>query len=269
MNTEELQHSKMPPTAGQKMTFEQWRGMRRQQTDDMLSLVGVHEVKVQAEKLGDLPGTWREGPNGVTLTATAKDNITINGESVTSEISLDPGVEISLSPNRTARVGREVYGVWFVKVWDKNAPSLKTFDHIETYPYNLDWEIAAELKLGDPTRSFQVARMTDAALSDPRYAPADVHFNWKGENYNLVCLATFVDTMLMVSFTDATSGSETPFSGRMLILPNGPDGHVVLDFNQAMLPPHEFSDAVPCPSTLRQNRLPFAVTAGEKAIRRS
>ncbi|MGH8196529.1 MAG: DUF1684 domain-containing protein, partial [Woeseiaceae bacterium] len=43
------------------------------------------------------------------------------------------------------------------------------------------------------------------------------------------------------------------------------DGHTVIDFNKAYNPPCAFSNFATCPLPPPQNRLPLAITAGEKA----
>lgn len=69
------------------------------------------------------------------------------------------------------------------------------------------------------------------------------------------------------NFTDETSGSRTPLSGRVLTLALPSDGPITLDFNQAMLLPHESSSVYPCPAPAAGNHLPVPVTAREQALR--
>lgn len=77
----------------------------------------------------------------------------------------------------------------------------------------------------------------------------------------------FIPEWVTVNFTDGTSGSQTPSTGRILVLPRMSDGPVVVAFNQAMLLPHESSSVYPCPVPPAGNHLPMAVTAGERALR--
>lgn len=85
--------------------------------------------------------------------------------------------------------------------------------------------------------------------------------------HRLAVYASFVPGVVTLNFTDATSGPETPWSGRMVALPAPSDGPVVLDLNGAMLQPHELSPVYPCPTPPSGNRLPVAVRAGERAVR--
>lgn len=86
------------------------------------------------------------------------------------------------------------------------------------------------------------------------------------EGPNGVSLTARMDTMLMVGFHGCHVRQRDTLWGRVLIVPRGPAGPITLDFNQAMLPPHEFSAAVPYKRTLHENSLRFAVTAGEKKL---
>ena len=71
---------------------------------------------------------------------------------------------------------------------------------------------------------------------------------------------------LFVVFADATTGNETYGGGRMLYVDRPADGsdECVIDFNQAYNPPCIFTPFCTCPLPPKENRLPFAVLAGEK-----
>lgn len=68
---------------------------------------------------------------------------------------------------------------------------------------------------------------------------------------------------LLIPFADATTGSSTYGGGRYLTLT--PDGtRAVLDFNTAYNPYCAYDPGFVCAKPPPQNRLPFAVLAGEK-----
>ena len=64
----------------------------------------------------------------------------------------------------------------------------------------------------------------------------------------------------------ATNGDSTYSVGRFLFPTPGDDGTIVLDFNQAVLPPCAFSYAFNCPIPPPQNRLAVPIEAGEKNV---
>lgn len=79
---------------------------------------------------------------------------------------------------------------------------------------------------------------------------------------------------LFLPFRDATNGYETYSGGRYLYdTIKGADlsrtaGDFILDFNYAYNPSCAYNDGWDCPLPLPENRLPFAVVAGERAFER-
>ena len=69
----------------------------------------------------------------------------------------------------------------------------------------------------------------------------------------------------MFVIRDQTSGHHTYAASRFLLGEDMTSTDVTLDFNKAHNPPCAFSDFAICPLPPRQNILPFAVTAGERA----
>ena len=63
---------------------------------------------------------------------------------------------------------------------------------------------------------------------------------------------------------DATSKSETYPGGRFLDTDPVVDGKVVLDFNRAYNPPCSVTPYATCPLAPKENRMPVAISAGEK-----
>ncbi len=73
---------------------------------------------------------------------------------------------------------------------------------------------------------------------------------------------------LFVPFADATSGHETYGAGRYLDLDRTSTGIYVIDFNTAYNPYCAYNPTYDCPLPPRENRLPVAIRAGEKAPRK-
>lgn len=233
-----------------------------------LSVVAMHPIRRQNETFDGLAGRWSrlENSNGPCVTATLDDDIKVDGRLVAGTVTLDPSSMITFSSTQTGRVGQEVDSTWYLQVWDTNAKNLRDFNRIETYPYDPAWAVDAEFRLNpDVNRSFAVGRANDAT-PNTRRAPVDMHFTWQGVHYSLAAYATFVKDIFSVTFTDETTGNETPPSGRFVMIPRMPEGAFVFDFNRTMLLPSEFSSAYPCALAPPSNRLPFAVEAGEKEV---
>jgi uncharacterized protein len=89
------------------------------------------------------------------------------------------------------------------------------------------------------------------------YQSQDLMTNPKYKNY------------LFLPFTDLTSGNETYISGRYIDLTTEDvkNNHVVLDFNKAYNPYCAYVSGVyNCPIPPKENALPVAIKAGEKAF---
>lgn len=90
------------------------------------------------------------------------------------------------------------------------------------------------------------------------------HFTREGHEVTL--LATHWKAGLpMFVIRDATSGRETYAASRFLMGQDMTDGEITLDFNKAHNPPCAFTDFAICPLPPPENRLSFAVRAGELA----
>lgn len=103
------------------------------------------------------------------------------------------------------------------------------------------------------TLSFQLA---GKPLRLNVYQSQDLLLNEQYKNY------------LFLPFTDATTGTETYEGGRYIDLSTGDiqNGAVILDFNKAYNPYCAYvSGKYNCPIPPKENRLPVAVRAGEKA----
>ena len=98
--------------------------------------------------------------------------------------------------------------------------------------------------------------------TDFEESPGKVEFTYRGKNYSLRPI--YEGKTLFFLFKDPTNKVDTYQAGRMLNTPLPVDGNVDLDFNRAYNPPCTFTPYATCPLPPKQNRLPFAVNAGEK-----
>jgi uncharacterized protein (DUF1684 family) len=69
---------------------------------------------------------------------------------------------------------------------------------------------------------------------------------------------------LFVPFTDLTTGQQTYQAGRYLDIARSPTGIYVVDFNLAYNPYCYYNPTYDCPYPPKENRLPVAITAGER-----
>ena len=150
-----------------------------------------------------------------------------------------------------------------VRVKDPRSPALRRFAGLSYFPIDAAWRITARFTRYTPPRT--TVHQLDVGPSGPRQVPGLAHFSVAGIDLSLEPVLEEEARRLFIVFADRTTGKETSPAGRFLYvdLP-GPDDTVVLDFNLAFNPPCAFTPFATCPIPPAHNRLPVAVTAGEK-----
>lgn len=147
-----------------------------------------------------------------------------------------------------------------------NVPALRVRDlsirpnpHLTYFPFDPAWVITADWQPLTPPRvaGVQMIGGTSVAVTISHIA----RFTLAGHNVTL--LPTHQkDGLPMFVIRDATTGQQTYAASRFLI--GEPAGDkIMLDFNRAHTPPCGFTDFAICPLPPPENRLPFAVRAGE------
>ena len=143
------------------------------------------------------------------------------------------------------------------------SPARLAFAGIPAFDFSADWRLEARW---DPTpQTLEVATMSGGL--ETRQLPGRALFDHAGQTYSLTPLDTDAKGLFFV-FADQTSGKKdsngTYGAGRFLWVRAPEEGRLVLDFNRAYNPPCAFTPFATCPLAPPENRLPFAVTAGEK-----
>ncbi|MFF6993926.1 DUF1684 domain-containing protein [Streptomyces sp. NPDC008313] len=233
-----------------------------------LALTGTHWLPDYPEgRLPDIPGRWRETPEGVVLTAHADDGLTLDGEPFAGETRLaeDPG------PAAEARVGHgerrfvvlvrdQVPGV---RDFDPAAPARKAFKGIEATAYDPRWSVPGHFT---PYGESRTVRVENADGRERGLGLGGVlAFELEGQDLTLQ-VTVRDDGSLWAVFADATSG-DSSYRFRFL-RPAAPDGEgsTTVDFNRTLLPPCAFADHFVCPLPPPGNTLGVAVEAGERGL---
>jgi uncharacterized protein (DUF1684 family) len=148
-----------------------------------------------------------------------------------------------------------------VRVKDNNSAARREFKGLKWYPVDPSWRIRARFVKWD--KPHPLTFDTAVGVKERMQSDGYVTFQHDGKEYRLEPV-TEGDKLWFV-MRDQTSGKTTYAASRFLYvdLPRE-DGSVDLDFNRAENPPCVFTDFATCPLPLPQNRLPFAVTAGEQ-----
>lgn len=145
-----------------------------------------------------------------------------------------------------------------LRLKDTNSKLRSSFVGLKWYPVDEAWRITGTfVPFSAPTKlTFETVIGETEVMDSPGY----VTFERAGQTYKLQ--AAGQGKRLFFVIRDQTSGKST-YGLRFLYSEVGADGSVVLDFNKAENPPCAFTPYATCPLPPPQNRLSFAVTAGE------
>ena len=155
-----------------------------------------------------------------------------------------------------------------VRVKDSQNPDRLNFQNTEFYPADVKWRIDAQFEPYNPPKQMPIVNVLNMESSEG--SPGAIKFTVDGKEYRLDAITEKDEPRFFVIIADWTSGKETYPAGRYLYVdPPDASGHVVIDFNKAYSPPCAFTKFATCPLPPKQNRLPFAIEAGEKYQRHS
>lgn len=150
-----------------------------------------------------------------------------------------------------------------LRVRDGQSEARRNFEGIEYFPIEKDWRVAARFERYDPPR--RIAVPTVLGTTTYPDCPGAFVFEHDGRTHRLDAMQSGGENRLMIVFGDETNAGETYPGGRFLYVDLPAVGEAAtLDFNRAENPPCAFTAFATCPLPPPQNRLPFAVTAGEK-----
>ncbi|CAB4673194.1 unannotated protein [freshwater metagenome] len=150
-----------------------------------------------------------------------------------------------------------------LRLWDSNSESIQAFQTIDTYPFDAAWVIEAIFTPHPEDRAVAFEYIRDNGGTRDLVVPGDISAKIDGVDYTLNAFDD--DGVLLLVFGDKTNGSETYPAGRFLFVDKEEGSNkIILNFNQAFVPPCGFSIHYNCPMPPPQNRLHLPVRAGEK-----
>jgi uncharacterized protein len=142
---------------------------------------------------------------------------------------------------------------------------------VNFYPINKKFFILANAEILEDQPIFNMTTSSGKAKEAQKYAR--ITFTFGGKNYQLFAYQLlqlknsekFSDNFF-IPFTDKTSGKESYGGGRYIDfkIADIKTGKLEMDFNKAYNPYCAFTTGYNCPIPPAENRLSFAVTAGEK-----
>lgn len=226
--------------------------------------IATHWLTAQPQAFPEVPGVWAPSDEGVVGTDLPASAVVTAGPAFRDRVDRDGtvvipyGGEVQLGELRVRPFVR--VGDVALRITTPQAKARRRLVGLDVFPPDPAWVVPATFVAADleQINTFQ----TDGTVVG-RLLAGRIAFTHDGAEYTL--LATPVPNGLFVTFSDATSSVESaPFRFLTVEAPDPFDGSVTLDFNRAYLPPATFVDSYSCPLPPRQNRLPFAVRAGER-----
>jgi uncharacterized protein (DUF1684 family) len=249
--------------------------------DGWLTLVGLHFLRVGPNTIGSAQDNTILFPKGpahlgtVTLTEDGRASITLNPaaearidgrellSATLSDGSFGPVTVVtsgSLSFFVIERSGKKA-----LRVKDSEAPRRTGFVGLDYYPVDPTWRIEAQWIPFDRPREVPIRNVL--GQESPALVPGKAVFTKDGHTCELLPIIEGADEPLFFVIADLTSGTETYAAARFLYADPPQNGKIILDFNLAENPPCAFTPYATCPLPPKENRLPIAVTAGEKNYR--
>ena len=251
-------------------TFRERREDAAKSPQGFLALVNTQWVS-EPQSVWAAKGTWAprvDGGSGLVVTATADEGVIVDGEIVDGEATVrgkdDPNpstVRFSDTSTATVIAGQAGYAL---RIFDEHSEDRQHFSHVDGYPHNPEMVFVAKWEEIPGGSLVGFEHLKDDGEARDEVVPGDIHLDYQGQTYRLSAFKA--GKALQLVFSDATSGVDTYSVGRFLFVAPNPDGTITLDFNYAVLPPCAFSYQYNCPLPPPNNRLPFAITAGEKQV---
>lgn len=251
--------------------WEEWHRTherRRADPHGFLAVTGLFWLAETPAAVPGIPGIWSTGPDGPVVSLADGESLTIGGAAVTGRhafgaIAERGGITVGFDGGVievARRSGRDI-----IRPRRADQPFLAEYQGTPAYAPEPQWRIAARFVPFETPRPFEVGAAVDG-LTHVYEAPGELEFTHDGQTHRLVAFPGHGAGDLLVLFTDRTSGVTTYAANRTIIVPapDASDGATVLDFTRAVNLPCAYTDFATCPLPPAQNRLPFAVEAGER-----
>lgn len=275
-------HGSAAPEPDSAAATAAWREQREQELrgpDGWLAVAGLFMLEPGPNTAGSDPANAIVLPDGAAPRRAATfiyDNGTVTVEAHAGGLTLNgepllghrPLREASRSPQRPADrvgIGRLVLHLHrsgdrlALRLRDPESPIRTGFRGLRWFDIDPRWRVTGRFLPYDEPRPVVIQNI----LGDLEHytSPGEVEFAIAGRTLRLVPLTS--GQRLWFIFSDVTAGTET-YPIRFLYADAPQDGRVVLDFNRAYNPPCAYNPYTTCPLPPPSNRLPVAVTAGER-----
>jgi uncharacterized protein (DUF1684 family) len=262
--------------------FEKWEAeLIQDRKDNWLPLAGLFWLKPGANSFGTADD------NAVTLPSGPAHAGNFQLQDGTVSVEIQPGVQAKIDgkPVEHAKLQPDTSDTATVlelgafrmhviergkrvgiRLKDLNSPAVRNYPGPVFFPLDMNYRVTGTFVPSDGKKTVEVPNVLGDVTAVP--SPGEVHFKVNGQELTLTALSGNPAKGLGFVISDLTSKNETYPGGRFLDSDPVADGKVVLDFNRAYSPPCSVTPDATCPLAPKENRLPIAITAGEKYDRK-
>ncbi|WNI20787.1 DUF1684 domain-containing protein [Streptomyces sp. ITFR-16] len=232
-----------------------------------LAITSLHWLSPEPARFDDAPGAWSSTADGVVVELADGEELVIDGTKAVGRYDFGVLAERSgvnaVAGDAVIEVARRG-GHDIVRPRHPGNALRTAFTRTPAYAPDPRWALTGRFTAFDAPRPVTVGAAVEG-LEHVYDSPGTVEFEHDGTVHRLTAFNGREPGSLFVLFTDKTSGVTTYAANRSLQIaaPDG-NGRVGLDFNRAANLPCAYTDLATCPLPPAENRLPFAVEAGER-----
>ena len=211
------------------------------------------------QKLGDI----LLDSSGVTLTVDAGHDVRTEDQAVFRSGMIDPDDPQVLHWHALYWTFLTRGEKYYLRLWDTLSPARLNFPMIAAFPTDSTWRTNAQFRRAPDGQMIDLPDVLGNIRK--QVVTGSLSGQVRGHSFELLALDEG-DGSLFVIFEDATTDLQTYPAGRYLVvdIPEAGQDEVVIDFNRAYNPPCAYTAYATCLLAPPQNRLGFAVTAGEQ-----
>lgn len=265
-----------------RQDIEQWQQSRLERLkgkSGWLNLAGLFWLEEGENSFGSDPGNDIIFPDkaeafcGTLSLKEGRVNLQVaEGVEITSKGAKVRSLELKDDHQKQYTVLEQGDLAWFIikrgdrygiRLRDYKHPRIQEMDHIPAYPIQTDYVVEASLIPFHEPKEFTVATPLEG-FTESYKCPGELHFKINKKELVLYPFSSGKGYFLV--FADETTGLDTYGAGRFMYTVPDSTGKILLDFNKAYNPPCAFSPFATCPMPPRENFLPAAIEAGEKAV---
>lgn len=259
------------PPIDQRAFIQEWkawhltREAKLSEPFGWLSVTAMHWLTNEPKRYDGVPGIWSGDRTGIVVKLDEGEDLFVEGEPISGRYAFGSLRERESITVRTEDFAVEIArrgGHDFLRPRHPDAPALAAFKGVPTFEPDVRWQFAGRFRAD--RHSVTVGSVVQAVHHE-YVSPGTLEFTANGQTHRLTAFPGTEPDSFQVLFTDETTGSSTSGLCRALYVPAPyDDGTVLLDFNRAVNMPCSFTEHATCPLPPPENRLPFAVEAGEK-----